>query len=818
MHSLIRNVFIAAFIFGLSSTVYAQTLLRGVVLDVETEQPIPNATLSINEQGIGEITDSKGRFLYRKYASVLDKNSALTVTADGYENLTLDISKLRQMYNVSTKIGMTKGTPAAPTKNNRIGIFYDISEGMLGRDPEREAAFLKTQLEDLATVEVEFVAFDHQVERKFQGKGDAVYTRFRESVQDLTYGGPSNYDVLKTDGLDAIYLFSNGSPIYGNLDISSSTPVYVVTSKPSIENQEELAKLVAFTSGKHYALERLGRTVSENISAERIAQTAQVEVSVNNQSKITGKVTSVGKPLQSATISLKGTYDEYLTEADGTFEIPAVQGDIIQVRYLGMFPKDILIEQATNYTIDLIPENEELAEVILEGKKKSDNTIKTANGEINEDEIGYAIDEISSESFNDGATSLRDLITGRFSGVTVNYNAYEGESYRIRGGSGSIANDVGPLWVVDGAQYSETPTFLDVQQIESIAVLKSLAATNRYGTLARGGVFVIKTNTRGRIEAAKKAKESALVKGNDYVEGTLAETVESTHRLLPQVSRQATPELQYKAFQQIARSGEVSLEFYSDAVRFFQKTNPNNAEKARADLAYIARNNTKAMRTLAYLYEDAGDYENAQYAYERVLRIAPQESQGYRDLANVMVENKVYNQALELYINMLSERIRGVNFSGIEPLLKTELGRLSTVHKSQIEFDRLPSEWLFTKFKRDIRMVIEWSDRSVPFEFQFVNPDNKFFKWKHTLEENRDRLEEEKQQGFQSEEFIIDDAPSGNWLVNVQYLGLPDDYALPPFLKYTVYKDYGTKNETKEIKIVKLFKQTDKVVLAQLNI
>ena len=96
--------------------------------------------------------------------------------------------------------------------------------------------------------------------------------------------------------------------------------------------------------------------------------------------------------------------------------------------------------------------------------------------------------------------------------------------------------------------------------------------------------------------------------------------------------------------------------------------------------------------------------------------------------------------------------------------------------------------------------------------------EKKFFKWNHTLEENRERLENEKRQGFQIEEFIIDDAPRGEWLINVQYLGQEDDYILPPFLKYTLYRDYGTPSETKEVRVIKLFRQTEKVTLAKLEI
>ena len=140
---------------------------------------------------------------------------------------------------------------------------------------------------------------------------------------------------------------------------------------------------------------------------------------------------------------------------------------------------------------------------------------------------------------------------------------------------------------------------------------------------------------------------------------------------------------------------------------------------------------------------------------------------------------------------MLGEQIAGVNFDGLEKPLKSELSRLIALHKDKIDFARLPNQWLRVGFNIDLRMVIDWTDRNVPFEFQFVNPQKKFFKWTHTLDQNKERLVSEQENGYQTEEFIIDDAPSGNWLVNIQYLGEEDHITIPPYLKYTIYRNYG---------------------------
>ena len=86
-----------------------------------------------------------------------------------------------------------------------------------------------------------------------------------------------------------------------------------------------------------------------------------------------------------------------------------------------------------------------------------------------------------------GATTLLQVITGRFPGVTV-----IGDKVLIRGGSLSINNQAYAIYDVDGNIYTDFPSFIDPQMVKSISILKSLAATNKYGGIARGGAIVIK--------------------------------------------------------------------------------------------------------------------------------------------------------------------------------------------------------------------------------------------------------------------------------------------------------------------------------------
>jgi hypothetical protein len=103
----------------------------------------------------------------------------------------------------------------------------------------------------------------------------------------------------------------------------------------------------------------------------------------------------------------------------------------------------------------------------------------------------------SYSSISPAALTLVDVIVGKFPGVKVIGNNVGNASPKImiRGGSLSMNNQAYAVYDVDGILYTECPTFIDPQQIRSMTILRSLAATNRYGGVARGGAIVIKLKT-----------------------------------------------------------------------------------------------------------------------------------------------------------------------------------------------------------------------------------------------------------------------------------------------------------------------------------
>ncbi len=542
--------------------------------------------------------------------------------------------------------------------------------------------------------------------------------------------------------------------------------------------------------------------------------------------QISGTITGPQGPIQGASIIKKGSFDEYTSDANGSFTIPAKKGDAIVFSYLGMYPKGELIQDVdAKLLINLIPRNELLEEVVLEGNSKEKEVVETAYGKEDKDKVGYAINSLQGKDIKPQYQFLSDVLRGQFAGIQVLGQGNDVKLIVRQSGLtfGGTNDDGEPLYVVDnslisGRSLSEMNSIIDVDNIKKITILKSYASTNIYGSLAVDGAVIIKTKTGNSTFSKENKAASLLVKGNDYQESDLqnADDIVELPSYIKQIQQIPAIETRFEKYIALKAAYETDIEFYVDMALYFKKYDSQKAKIILSDLTLRGKNNVKVLRTVAYIYESLKEYEQAQNVYERILKLEPSAAQSYRDVAMIYQYTGAYEKALELYVNMLGEQIKGVDFSGLEKPLISELSRLIARHKDKIDYERLPNQWFRSDFNIDVRMVIDWSDRSVPFEFQFVNPNKKYYKWTHDLEKNQARLEAEQKQGFQTEEFIIDDAPSGEWLVNIQYLGLEEDYVLPPFMKYTIYKNFGTAEETRDVRVVKLFRQLNKVTLGKI--
>lgn len=696
----------------------------------------------------------------------------------------------------------------------RITVYWDTSLMMKERHLGDELDFLSNYFKIIKSSHVEVIKFSTTVKESkmfilHNGKNKEVFDYLKNS----TYDGAANYSkILKTNDFnaEAILLFTDGNSFFYSIDPKINTPIFCINSKYKAKHLQ-LQKAAFYADGYYINLYKtssknaLKFILNEEDDKRDYTDNTLNELSLNQVVK--GKVFSASEPLQGATIQIKNSFVEVQSARDGFFEINAEDDDVLLVNYIGMIQKELMVSHFQNGKIELEPDGILLDAIIIEAKKRKQKKIETAYGIKDYDAIGFGASYITAEDIKPSDVFLSQVLR-RVSGINV---TGFGDNVKVTIRSNGIG-EKSALFDVDGMVTSTLP-FINIQRIVSISVLKSYASTNRYGAEGAGGVIVIKTISSLRDENGEPIN-IALVKDNDYEEDLPAISNNQKESWYMEQFHKANS---YEAALAVYRDHEnakiqLSVPYYLDVSEYFKKWDEDRALTILSNIAEIAYSNPKALKVLAYKLEASTKYKDAQQVYEQILILRPNASQSYRDLAAIYVENGNYSKALDLYKHMINNTISGVDFSGLNESINNELKHLVLVHRSKIDFSGLEANFLSAKFKVDLRIVFEWNDTSTEFELQFVNPKKKFFKWMHSTLGNKELLINEAKNGYNTKEFIIDDADAGEWIINIECLS-DEDLLNPTYLKYTVYKNYGLANETKKIKVIKLYDQKQKVTL-----
>lgn len=287
-------------------------------------------------------------------------------------------------------------------------------------------------------------------------------------------------DVLSDIESQTDYLFVSNR----NIDLKRE-----VTVRATDKSIQEVLNEALKNTGLTYTIEGVNIILSEIKSAANPIVTQKGR-------NISGTITDVnGEPVIGVNIVEKGTTNGVISDMDGKFTIDTKAGSTLVVSYIGYITQEIKVGNQSSYNIILHTNSEILDEVVVIGygtAKKSDLTGSVASvksGELT------AIPQ----------ASAAQALQGRIPGVHVKQNSGAPgggtTTVRIRG-TNSILGDNDPLYVIDGFPSNVGMGMLNVEDIESMEVLKDASAIAIYGSRGSNGVILI-TTKKGKTGKTK---------------------------------------------------------------------------------------------------------------------------------------------------------------------------------------------------------------------------------------------------------------------------------------------------------------------------
>lgn len=207
---------------------------------------------------------------------------------------------------------------------------------------------------------------------------------------------------------------------------------------------------------------------------------------------ISGVVTNEkGAPLNGASVSIKGTDKGAVTDNEGRFVIKGTNvnaNSILVISFIGYETKEVAVSGQSNFSVSL-----------KEAEGKLEETIVIGYGTQRRSDLTGSITTLSSKSYKDQPVlNVSSALQGRVAGVAVTNNSGApggAVKIRIRGANSVNANN-DPLYVVDGIALSSIGlSEINVNDIESMEILKDASATAVYGSRGANGVILITTKS-----------------------------------------------------------------------------------------------------------------------------------------------------------------------------------------------------------------------------------------------------------------------------------------------------------------------------------
>lgn len=535
---------------------------------------------------------------------------------------------------------------------------------------------------------------------------------------------------------------------------------------------------------------------------------------------ISGTITDGREPLENVRIEIGQSEAATFTTAEGKYEILAEPGDLIEFSYTGMKTYKVRVEDVTRHlNMVMIPDVEELEEVTVKGSNRKSqkelaeeyrsnpDLIQTAYGIIDARTAPGTIRMLSGDNILPINLCILDAIRNRFAGIWVRGDCQQGGSITIRG-PGSIGNPRVAIFDIDGQIFSDVPLWLDVNAIERMAIVSSMAYSARYGSTAGnvGGVIIINTIS-GQAAVSSKVKDLARLR-NNYVSDevyTEKDLVKNAPTYLRELQAADSFEEAQQTYYEYETQYSASPHFYLDAYRVFSGYSQGEGmmEAIAGTLGEKWANNATILKALAYQMEEQGQSEEAFEHYKDIFILRPHYSQSYLDLARAYRTEGETGKAASMYARykyLLDEGFLSPS-GDFGKIIQHESDNLLALEGGDIGADR-------RKIQTDpyvdgsTRVVIEWNDSEAEFELQFVNPDGQYSSWKHTYAEMEERILDEKDNGYSVAEFVIDENLPGTWSVNAIYRG--NKSLTPTYLKVTTYTAYGERGQREDIRSFKL--------------
>ena len=539
-----------------------------------------------------------------------------------------------------------------------------------------------------------------------------------------------------------------------------------------------------------------------------------------------------GEPLLGVNIRISGTQIGTQTDIDGTYSLEARIGEALVFSYVGMKTVKALVKDRK--PIDIVMSMDATLDPVY---------ITITNIPKSRKKATYGISSLTAKDIekNPDSDVVRKMV-GKVPGAQITGTSGttgSGTNFFIRSKS-SINGNNQPLFVVDGVPFNTgtndfaglqgggvvtTSRFLDLDpnNIAKVEVLKGLSATVLYGQEGRIGVVLITTKTGSFSEEAyapdlpyserilKEQEEARTALANQRTfeeEGYVSSYQEAVKTILNSKDR-------FQAFKDMESLFSADPAYYLDVYDRYKKIDPEFASMLLSYYPNVANDDPEFLKILAFKLEEQESYENAVLMYRRIAHELPESRQTKRLLALALQKTGQQQQALDIMRSLTNPDPKDAN--GFEQIINTELRNLFTNSPELMkEFDVTREELKYNTY--DLRIAADWNKSDVNWDLTVIDPNLENCSPLNPETRSDGILTSNSKFGHSPETYEQENILSGSYYIKVETSEGEEAVLEPMFVKLTIFRNYGTAEETSKVKLIRVSGDTKSELIGRIAV
>lgn len=264
-----------------------------------------------------------------------------------------------------------------------------------------------------------------------------------------------------------------------------------------------------------------------------------------------------------------------------------------------------------------------------------------------------------------------------------------------------------------------------------------------------------------------------------------------------------------------------STAFFLDAADILiEKKQPALAARVASNLAEMNLENRHILRILAYRLMQMNEHGLAIPALARVLALAPDEPQSWRDLALAQASMGRHQQAIENLWHVVSNPWHG-RFPGIEMTALSELNAIVAKAKAAGETldTRAVPDRLLQNMPVGLRVTLAWDADNTDIDLWVIDPNGEQSFYGNRLSRQGGAMSPDFTGGYGPEEFSLKQPKPGKYLVKANFYGHNQQIVAPSTtLMMSLFTHFGTPQQKVEQVILRLSGRNEVIEVGEFTV